>query len=68
MDLFFFFFLNFVFVFTIKYILPCLCHAAVWLSAASDLVTHCLPMPHKKDARLKLVKMDYLSTKLRGVA
>ena len=36
MDLFFF---NFVFVFTIKYILPCLCHAALWSPAGKGLTS-----------------------------
>ena len=29
-------------------------------AAASGLVLHCLPMSHKKDARLKLVNCAYM--------
>ena len=35
-------------------------------SVASDLGLHCLPMSHKKDARLKLVKLKSLTLCMLG--
>ena len=36
-------------------------------SAASDLGLHCLPVSHKKDARLKWVNMNLLCWMKNGV-